>query len=262
MSSTPLERVARTIEAKTPEYALDEDGLTTPYPNGYGNGHGNGNGAAHSESIPLLAPMPRLAGAGATPAISRTASAQSTSSSRGILRRIFIDRIGTPSQHLLRPTFPPPSLSTYTPVPVTPMTYWEHVKLIIRQTISFGISTFFLAGVVVWAFGAEALAILPNWLNPPKVKKYAWDDDAHWRKADAKVSKEPQYYARQIGMDIENQTLETEDGFYLRYNGAGNKLTLSECTVSLTRMQDHTRTAEAASQCWCCTGCSSRRARL
>lgn len=214
MSSTPVERVVRAVEVKTPEYALDQDGHSTPYPNGYVNGNGRANG----EDIPLLAPMPRLGGIfnSTTPAMSRSASAQSTASSRGILRRIFIDRFGTPSQHLLRPTFPPLSLSTYTPVPVTPMTYWEHVVLIIRQTISFGISTFFLAGVVLWAFGAEALNIVPRWLRRPKAHIYPWDNDVHWRKADIKVSKEPQYYARQIGMDIENQTVETEDGFYLR----------------------------------------------
>lgn len=218
LSSTSVERVGRAVEVKTPEYALDEDGRSTPYPNGYGTTYANGT--AVPESVPLLAPTPKLAtegvGSAVRPAISRTASAQSDRSSRGILRRIFIDRIGTPSQHLVRPTFPPLSLTTYEPVPYKPMSMLDHIKLMIGQTISFGISTVFLAGVVLWAFGAEALKILPNWLSPPKLKKYDWDDDAHWRKADAKVSKEPQYYARQIGMDIENQTIETEDGFYLR----------------------------------------------
>jgi hypothetical protein len=219
MTSTPVQRVVPPAEAKTPEYALDDVGRSTPvnaYP--YANGtHVNGNGRA--EDVPLLAPMPRLA-APAAP-LSRTGSAASDRSGRGILRRIFIDRIGTPSQHLLRPTFPPVSLSTYSPVPVTPMSYWDWVRLGVRQTISFVISTFFLAGVVLWAFAAEALMLLPTWLNPPKKPTYAWDDDKYWRKADAKVSKEPQYYARQIGMDIENQTVETEDGFYLRWVDAG-----------------------------------------
>ncbi|BEI82820.1 hypothetical protein CcaverHIS002_0306880 [Cutaneotrichosporon cavernicola] len=208
MTSTPVQRVVPPAETKTPEYALDDEGLSNSV-NGYPYTNGNGR-----ENVPLLAPMPRLAVPVAP--LSRPGTAASDRSGRGILRRIFIDRIGTPSQHLLRPTFPPVSLTTYSPVPVTPMSRWEWVRLAVRQTFSFVVSTFFLACVTMWAFGAEAIMLLPTWLNPPVKPTYDWDDDEHWRKADATVSKEPQFYARQIGMDIENQTVETEDGFHLR----------------------------------------------
>lgn len=207
MATSPLRR---TVEAKTPEYEIDGDGVATP----------------HTEQMPLLSPQPQRAaklnggGLAAPAGPSRPNSATSDRSGRGILRRIFIDRVGTPSQHLLRPTFPPLSLTTYTSEHA-PMTIYEHVKLCIGQTISMGISTVFLLCVVVWALAIETLQAVPKWLRRSKVKTYAWDDDSKWRKLDKKVSKEPQYYARQIGMDIENQTVETEDGYRLRWGWGG-----------------------------------------
>lgn len=96
------------------------------------------------------------------------------------------------------------------------MTIWEHVTLFVGQAISMCISTVFLLGVVVWALGIETLQSVPRWIRRAKAKTYEWDDDVKWRKLDAKVSKEPQFYARQIGLDIENQTVETEDGYQLR----------------------------------------------
>jgi hypothetical protein len=65
--------------------------------------------------------------------------------------------------------------------------------------------------------GSELRRILPRWLSASEAKKFPWDDERYWKKEGRKISKEPRDYARQIGMDIENQTVETEDGYYLRW---------------------------------------------
>ncbi|ORX35150.1 Alpha/Beta hydrolase protein [Kockovaella imperatae] len=163
------------------------------------------------ESQPLL-----LAPTAVRPGLSRSSSNGSTSSARNALRRIFIDRSNTPSQHLSRPTFPPPSLTTYSPLPTRPLSILAKINLFINQSISVGLSTFFLAFVVLWAMTAEVVKALPKWLRPVKAKRFPWDDDRYWKKEGRKVSKEPKDYARQIGMDIENQVVETEDGYLLR----------------------------------------------
>lgn len=195
-------RITRVNEARTPEFEVADNNV-------------DGNGAPGAdESIPLLSPTPLRFPK--VPLSSRPTSAASDGYNRGILRRIFIDRVGTPSQHLLRPTFPPTSLGTYSPPPHKPLSWWEYLWLCVNQAISMGLSTVFLIGVVAWAFAAEALYAIPKFLSFERDPKYTWDDAKHWRKADRKVSKEPQDYARKVGMDIENQTVETEDGFLLR----------------------------------------------
>jgi hypothetical protein len=51
---------------------------------------------------------------------------------------------------------------------------------------------------------------------PGKGKSFPWDDDKYWKKEGRKVSKDPRDYARQVGMDIEHQVVETEDGYLLK----------------------------------------------
>lgn len=185
-------RAVRGGEAKTPEYELDQE-----------------------EYTPLLAPTP---GYPNRPGISRSSSTGSTTSTgnRGILRRIFIDRATTPTQHLTRPTFPPPSSSTYSPLPPSPLTISSKVNLFINQTISILLSTVFLTFVVAWALFAEITKGLPKWVWRTSPKVFPWDDQKYWQKEGRKVSKDPSDYARQVGMDIEHQTVETEDGYYLK----------------------------------------------
>ena len=200
-------RAVRGGEAKTPEYEID-DGEAL-----------NGNGGypytnEAEECTHLLAPTP------IRPELSRSSSAASNRSSRSILRRIFIDRTSTPSQHLSRPTFPPPSLSTYSPLSHTPLSFSAKVNLLIGTIISTILSTFFLSIVVTWAMAAELSRALPKWIWPDRPKKFPWDDDKYWRREGRKVSKDPTDYARQIGMDIEHQTVETEDGYYLKCVGS------------------------------------------
>lgn len=194
-------------EPKTPEYEIDnadEEG-------GYGAGlvpppYSRGR----DDRVPLLAPT------AVRPGLSRSSSAASTSSTRGMLRRIFIDRATTPSQHLTRPTFPPPSLSTYSPLPPTALTLSSKINLFINQAISVALSTVFLTFVVLWATSAELARALPKWVWPTKPAKFPWDDENYWRKEGKKVSKDPRDYALQVGMDIEHQTVETDDGYYLK----------------------------------------------
>ena len=199
-SIQPVSR-PQTYEAKTPNYDID-DGDTVA-----SGSERNGDETSLLSPRPLYAPgLPRL---------SRSSSAGSTSSNRGVLRRIFIDRSNTPSQHLTRPTFPPPSSSTYSPIPPRPLTLFSKLHLFVNQTISLVFSTCFLAGVVSWALSAELAGALPRWIRPIKAKSFPWDDADFWTK-NGKISKDPADYARQVGMDIEHQTLETEDGYSLK----------------------------------------------
>lgn len=186
-------RAVRGGEVKTPEYEVDEDGYS------------------RAEDVPLLAaPNP------IRPSLSRASSAASTASNRGILRRIFIDRSSTPSQHLTRPTFPPPSLSTYTPMSPAPLSLWAKLNLLFIQTVSVILSTYFLILVVLWAVAAELAKWLPKWIWPNRPRKFPWDDEEYWKKEGRTVSKDPAFYAKQVGMDIEHQTVETDDGYYLK----------------------------------------------
>ena len=198
MTAPGQARAVRGGEAKTPEYEIDEDADPLHYT------------SRQEESVPLLAPT------AIRPGLSRSSSTASTSSNRGILRRIFIDRATTPTQHLTRPTFPPPSLSTYSPQSPSPLSFLSKINLFINQTISIILSTFFLAFVVSWALSVETYRAVPKWLRWSKPRTFPWDDERYWRKEGRKVSKDPRDYALQVGMDIEHQTVETDDGYFLK----------------------------------------------
>lgn len=194
-------RAVRRGEAKTPDYEIDVE-----------NGVVSDPRRRWEERTPLLAPTPLYAQG---PGVSRSSSASSTRSNRGILRRIFIDRATTPSQHLTRPTFPPPSMSTYSPQPPSPLTISSKINLFINQAISVILSTFFLACIVIWALSAELARGFPKSVWRDRPRSFPWDDDRYWKKEGKKVSKDPSDYASQVGMEIEHQTVETEDGYFL-----------------------------------------------
>lgn len=163
----------------------------------------------------LLAEAGRTDDGSASLASSR---APSPDPGRSLLRRVFIDRSASPTQHLLRPTFPPPSLSTYAPRSPKPMTFLAKCQLFLSQFISLVISTIFLSGVVLWAVATDLRHQIPRMLRGKRKKRtFPWDDEQYWR-TNEKVSKDPRDYARAIGMDMENQQIETEDGYYLRVN--------------------------------------------
>ena len=199
-TSSGQARAVRGGDAKTPEYEIDEAESF------FSDQRGRGG----EEYTPLLAPTPRR------PGVSRSSSAGSSSSNRGILRRIFIDRATTPTQHLTHPTFLPPSASTYSPQPHSSLTLLSKINIFINQAISVVLSTLFLALVVSWAVSGELARVLPRWVWPQRPRSFPWDDDRYWRKEGKRVSKDPSDYARQVGMDIEHQTIETQDGYLLK----------------------------------------------
>lgn len=80
--------------------------------------------------------------------------------------------------------------------------------------------------------GSELSRVLPRWLRSGETKKFPWDDERYWKKEGRKISKEPRDYARQVGMDIENQTVETEDGYYLRWVCLSFRVIPSPCCYS------------------------------
>lgn len=199
-TSSGQARAVRGGDAKTPEYEIDEAESF----------FSDQRGRGEEEYTPLLAPTPRR------PGVSRSSSAGSSSSNRGILRRIFIDRATTPTQHLTHPTFLPPSASTYSPQPHSSLTLLSKINIFINQAISVVLSTLFLALVVSWAVSGELARVLPRWVWPQRPRSFPWDDDRYWRKEGKRVSKDPSDYARQVGMDIEHQTIETQDGYLLK----------------------------------------------
>jgi lysosomal acid lipase/cholesteryl ester hydrolase len=179
-----------------------------------------------SEYTPLIAPSPQRAGSksflsppghsSSSSALGRKTRRPSSAGSNGNILRRFIQRATTPSQELARPTFPPPTLTTYHPLPFAPLTFNAKVALFFSQAASVAVSTVALAIVVGWALFIEVKQKLPQWIWPTKKKVFPWDNDAYWRKEGRKVSKEPRDYARQVGLDIEDQVVETEDGYYLK----------------------------------------------
>lgn len=201
-----------------------DGGRDSVYENGHYDERDNPD-PSRSEVTPLLSPSPRRASASRKSFLSppleptflgRTTSRPSSAGSN-ILRRLWVPgRASTPSKPLTRPTFPPPSLSTYSPLPFAPLSPRAKLTLFINQTISIALSTVFLAGVVAWALAVEIKQKLPQWIWPTKGETFPWDDDKYWRKEGRKVSKEPKDYARQVGMDIEDQVVETEDGYHLK----------------------------------------------
>lgn len=69
---------------------------------------------------------------------------------------------------------------------------------------------------MLWAVAAELAKWLPKWIWPDRSRKFPWDDEEYWKKEGRTVSKDPAFYAKQVGMDIEHQTVETDDGYYLK----------------------------------------------
>jgi lysosomal acid lipase/cholesteryl ester hydrolase len=100
-------------------------------------------------------------------------------------------------------------------------------RLFLNQAISFAVSSFFLCIVVTWACLVSIRNSLLRTLRPPisQTKKYDWDKRPE---APEKVTKGVAYYARAIGLDIRDETIETEDGFYLRLHRVINPNALAQ----------------------------------
>ena len=196
-------RAVRGGEAKTPEDEIHgEEAL-----DGYTRGDRTGG-----QRRTLYAPRP------IPPSRSHTSTAASTSlTTHGVSQRMFLDPADTPSQQLTRPAFQtPPSSSTYALQTPSPLSLSTTTSLFINQAISVLLSTVPLTFVVIRAIAAETAGAISEWIRPIESKRFSWDDDQYWRKEGKMVSKDPRDYARQVGMDIEHQTVETEDGYHLR----------------------------------------------
>jgi lysosomal acid lipase/cholesteryl ester hydrolase len=76
------------------------------------------------------------------------------------------------------------------------------------------ISSSFLILVVLYASCVRIVAVIPKLFKGSKPHVYAWDENAKWEKE--KVVKDIGYYGRQCGYDIKDETVETQDGYFLR----------------------------------------------
>lgn len=154
-----------------------------------------------------------LDGYGTSINISRPGSAQSVRSRN--------ERTERPS---LQATTPEASPGSGRPVsfivPVHEGTKWykqsflDKVALFAIQCISIPISGLFLVVVVAWAILADVSGRLPKQLRPVKPATFPWDDREKWKSE--KCVKDVRYYAQQVGFDIINEEVETDDGFLLR----------------------------------------------
>ena len=97
-------------------------------------------------------------------------------------------------------------------------TWYKYFKLQLNQLLANTLSSVFLILVVIWALSVRFFAYVPVLLGlaPKKEKEelHEWDDPKRWKKE--KLVKDVGYYARSCGFDIVDETVETEDGFYLR----------------------------------------------
>ena len=96
------------------------------------------------------------------------------------------------------------------PPPQPNLRFW------IQQTIAVIISSSLLIFVVVWGLCVRTSGMLGRWLERKRrgTQPREWDDPLRWK--DELLTKDPRYYARSCGFDLETCDVETEDGFILR----------------------------------------------
>lgn len=98
--------------------------------------------------------------------------------------------------------------------PYSRPTLYSRARLLVTQTTANILSSFFLLLVVVWALAVRLLAAIPKLLAPTIIEQKEWDDPKRWNKE--KLVKDVRYYATSCGFEIINETVETQDGYYLR----------------------------------------------
>ncbi|KAK4704098.1 lysosomal acid lipase/cholesteryl ester hydrolase, partial [Phenoliferia sp. Uapishka_3] len=112
-------------------------------------------------------------------------------------------------------TFP----STARAGPVPAPTLWSRVRLFFLQLVSNSASAGFLVLIVVWALSARGLNASLNYIlgRNSKRSRRDWDtDEMEAKYSREKVVKDIKYYARNCGFDIEEQVVETKDGYLLK----------------------------------------------
>lgn len=96
------------------------------------------------------------------------------------------------------------------------------------QTLSFVISSLFLACVVAWAvFSSLWASLFAFWGGTPR-QVFEWDQKDKWSGEES--TRDVQYYARQAGFDIVDEEVETEDGFLLKVHRVINPRRVKEGT--------------------------------
>ncbi|SPO31699.1 related to YEH1 - steryl ester hydrolase [Ustilago trichophora] len=100
--------------------------------------------------------------------------------------------------------------------PYSRPTLYSRGRLFVTQTTANVLSSFFLLLVIVWALSVRLLAAIPKFFAPTIKEQKEWDDPKRWNKE--KLVKDVRYYAASCGFEIINETVETQDGYYLRIN--------------------------------------------
>ncbi|CBQ71445.1 related to YEH1-steryl ester hydrolase [Sporisorium reilianum SRZ2] len=100
--------------------------------------------------------------------------------------------------------------------PYSRPTLYSRARLFVTQTTANALSSGFLMLVIIWALSVRLLAAVPKFFAPTVKEQKEWDDPKRWRKE--KLVKDVRYYAASCGFEIVNETVETQDGYYLRMN--------------------------------------------
>jgi lysosomal acid lipase/cholesteryl ester hydrolase len=135
---------------------------------------------------------------------------------------VHISRPTTPSVHqhtyLAHPLGSEDSLSssfvaTSRGKPPRQPTLLSRLRLSVTQMLSNTLSATFLIIIVVWALSVRLAAYLFS-RSPPKTEQRVWDHPDRWK--DERIVKSVPYYAESCGFAVEEQTVETDDGYFLR----------------------------------------------
>jgi len=72
-----------------------------------------------------------------------------------------------------------------------------------------------IRGVVIFALIHKFIFLtLPRFFHPRPKQTFEWDEPEKWKKE--KIINDPKYYAQNAGVELEETTVESEDGFYLK----------------------------------------------
>ena len=100
--------------------------------------------------------------------------------------------------------------------PYSRPTLYSRARLFVTQATANALSSGFLLLVIIWALSVRLLAAIPKFFAPTVKEQKEWDDPKRWNKE--KLVKDVRYYAASCGFEIINETVETQDGYYLRMN--------------------------------------------
>ena len=146
------------------------------------------------EDEPLLHPDPEPDSD--SPSTSQPAGARAGARDGDPVARIFVRRGGAPA-------YGHPTL-------------YSRLRLKLSQLLANVLSSFFLILVVLWALSVRLLTAIPRFFSSSRQQAYSWDDHERWSKEH--LVKDVRYYAENCGFKIVNETVETQDGYYLRVN--------------------------------------------